>query len=378
MIIHVVSPNESVDSISAMYNVPPSFIINANQLSYPYPLAIGQALLISDTPDASRRPIYAGGFAYPFIPTQTLENTLPFLTDLFIFSYGFTTDGQLIYPEPDDYFMLEAAFRYNVRPVMTLTSIGPDGRFDNSIISVLVNDMSLIETLVNNILLTMANKGFVSLNIDFEYIKAEDRDAFTSFVVYVTNKLNENGFTVSVDLAPKTSSDQVGLLYQGKDYGGLGFAANNVLLMTYEWGYTYGPPMAVAPINKVRQVIEYALTQIPSEKINIGIPNYGYDWPLPYERGVTKARTIGNIEAVNIAIEKGAIIQFDETAMTPYFYYTENFIQHEVWFEDPRSIRAKLELINEYSLRGADCWQIMRFFYAMWLIFDSMFDITTD
>ena len=76
--------------------------------------------------------------------------------------------------------------------------------------------------------------------------------------------------------------------------------------------------MAVAPINKVRQVIEYAVTEIPSAKIDMGIPNYGYDWPLPYEKGVTRARTIGNIEAVNIAVRYGAVIQYDEIAQTPY------------------------------------------------------------
>ena len=56
--------------------------------------------------------------------------------------------------------------------------------------------------------------------------------------------------------------------------------------------------MAVAPIHKVRQVVEYALTKIPAEKINLGIPNYGYDWTLPYERGSSKARTISNTEAI--------------------------------------------------------------------------------
>ena len=50
-------------------------------------------------------------------------------------------------------------------------------------------------------------------------------------------------------------------------------------------GYTYGPPLPVAPLPNVRQVLEYALTEIPKEKIVLGVPNYGYSWPLPYERG---------------------------------------------------------------------------------------------
>lgn len=78
----------------------------------------------------------------------------------------------------------------------------------------------------------------------------------------------------------------------------------------------------MAPINKVRQVIEYALSQIPVAKIDMGIPNYGYDWTLPYEKGVTKAKTIGNVEAIQLAINNGATVQYDDVAQTPFFNYT--------------------------------------------------------
>lgn len=131
--------------------------------------------------------------------------------------------------------------------------------------------------------------------------------------------------------------------------------------------------MAVAPLNMVRRVVEYAVTEIPPEKIKLGIPNYGYDWPLPYERGVTRARTIGNIEAVQIAIEHGVNIQFDEVAQSPFFRYTEEGIEHEVWFEDARSIRAKFGLIQEFGLVGAGYWQLMQLFRANWLLMADTF-----
>lgn len=130
-------------------------------------------------------------------------------------------------------------------------------------------------------------------------------------------------------------------MYEGKDYALLGSAADSVLLMTYEWGYTYGPPMAVAPINKVREVVDYAVTRIAPAKIDLGIPNYGYDWTLPYVRGTSAAKVIGNVEAVQIAVSAGVPIQFDEVAMSPYFRYEKDGLEHEVWFEDVRSIREK-------------------------------------
>ncbi len=131
--------------------------------------------------------------------------------------------------------------------------------------------------------------------------------------------------------------------------------------------------MAVAPVNKVHEVVDYAVTRIDPSKINLGIPNYGYDFTLPYERGVSKARTIGNLEAVQIAIDAGVPILFDETAMSPYFRYEENGIQHEVWFEDVRSLNEKFDLLTEYGLRGIGVWQIMKFFRPAWLLFKNRF-----
>ena len=110
-------------------------------------------------------------------------------------------------------------------------------------------------------------------------------------------------------------------------------------------------------------------------KISMGIPNYGYDWELPYERGITRAKTIGNIEAVRIAINRGAEIKFDEVAMTPYFNYDSNGITHEVWFEDARSIQAKYDLIKELKLRGPGFWQIMQLFRTNWLLLEDNFYI---
>lgn len=148
-----------------------------------------------------------------------------------------------------------------------------------------VQNQEAVNLLIDNLLTVMTEKGYQGVDIDFEYILAEDRDAFTDFVWQVAERMRANGYHTSVALAPKTSADQKGVLYEGKDYRALGAAADHVLLMTYEWGYTYGPPMAVAPLNQVRRVVEYAVTEIPPQKIDLGIPNYGYDWPLPFVRG---------------------------------------------------------------------------------------------
>ncbi|MEY8422548.1 glycosyl hydrolase family 18 protein [Lachnospiraceae bacterium 38-14] len=376
MEIYVVKPGDTVDLIGEMYQAQPQSIIYANQMTPPYPLAVGQALLIPGGEEPYEKiPVRINGYAYPYINSWVLEQTLPYLTELSVFSYGFTPEGELIPPVLSVDFMIEAAYRHGTLPILTLTPFGADGQFNNYLIHSVVQSPEAVDNLILNLKSVAEEKGYAGVDVDFEYILAEDRDAFTDFVAKIAQGLHEIGRQVSVALAPKQSAGQKGLLYEGKDYGGLGAAADYVLLMTYEWGYTYGPPMAVAPIFQVRKVLDYAVTEIPTDKIRLGIPNYGYDWKLPFERGVTKARTIGNVEAVQIAIEKNAEIFFDERAMSPYFHYWENGEEHEVWFEDVRSMQAKFELIKEYGLNGAGYWQIMRLFRANWLLLDWQFDI---
>lgn len=376
MEIYVVNPGDTVDSIAAENNVPVDTIIYNNQLEYPYELAVGQALLLSvqETVQAVKT-VEVNGYAYPFIQRAVLDETIPYLSELSIFSYGFTVEGDLIFPALDDTFMIEAAVAGGAAPILTLTPFGPDGRFSNYLISHVVNNPDAWENLIGQLVQTVQEKGFQGVDIDFEYILAEDAAAFAEFVGNVRLAINEIGYPVSVALAPKTSDNQPGLLYAGKNYALLGEAADKVLLMTYEWGYTYGPPMAVAPINKVREVVEYALTRIPAYKINLGIPNYGYDWTLPFEQGVTAAKTIGNIEAVRIAIKNSAQIQFDTTAMSPYFRYVKDGLEHEVWFEDVRSMEAKFNLVREFDLRGMGYWQIMKLFRANWLLLNDRFSV---
>lgn len=368
MEIYIVQEGDTIEGIAAQTGVSIWQIIDDNQLIYPYALAIGQALYISHNTRNPSKSISVNGYAYPFISRWVLEQTLPYLSELSIFSYGFTTTGELIEPALDDEWMIQEATRFGTASILTLTPFGPDGRFNNHLISVVVNNDNATANLISNLLQTMEEKGYQGVDIDFEYILASDRDAFTAFVWKTAEAMRANGYRLSVALAPKTSATQEGLLYEGKDYKALGEAADHVLLMTYEWGYTFGPPMAVAPINKVRQVVEYAITEIPPAKIDLGIPNYGYNWPLPFVRGSTMATTINNVQAVRIAIQQGAVIQFDELAQSPFFNYMEEGILHEVWFEDVRSLQAKFDLIKEFSLRGCGYWQIMQWFKANWLL----------
>lgn len=239
MQIYVVKSGDSVDSIASEAGIPVSTLLWNNQIAYPYRLAVGQALLLDNERNKKvKSPLHVSGYAYPFINPETLYWTIPYLTDLSVFSYGFTTEGNLIPPMADDSWMVKVAAENGVRPVLTLTPMGEDGKFNNNLVTALVQNYDVQKTLIWELGWTMTQKGYGGVDIDFEYVLADDRVEYAEFVKRVRQVMNLLGYQVSVTLAPKTSGDQRGILYEGIDYRLLGEAANRVLLMTYEWGYT--------------------------------------------------------------------------------------------------------------------------------------------
>ncbi|MDD4688642.1 MAG: glycosyl hydrolase family 18 protein [Eubacteriales bacterium] len=422
MIIHVVKPGETVYEIARRYGVPMQKILDDNGLQKQDPLVVGQSLVIIPdniryivqpgdtlysiakkyrisvqqlaaanpqttnparisvgevisvpTADNITRSIDVNGYAYPNISEATLNLTLPHLTYISIFSYLVNADGSL--SEVADEQVIGTARASRVAPLMVITNIQDGKGFSSDIAHQILTDENVQNTLVADIIKTLENKNYYGLDVDFEYIYPYDRNSYTQFVRRMAETLRPLGYTVSVALAPKISGTQQGLLYEAHDYGAIGRIADRIIIMTYEWGYTYGPPRAVSPVNEVERVLRYAVSVIPSRKILMGMPNYGYDWTLPYVPG-TAARSLSNNAAVRLAAEVGAEIKYDETAKAPYYnYYDSEGKEHIVWFEDARSVKAKLDLVNKYNLGGISVWTITSFFPQLWLVLSSMFGV---
>lgn len=369
---HTVVEGETLLSIANQYDVSVIGLLQNNPfLMGNQSISVGDVLVISYEGEKIGQ-ISVNGYLYPFIEREVLIRTIPYLTYLTIFGYGFTTEGELI--GLDDTEIIQIARDFGVAPIMLLTTLTEQGTFNNELSSAIFQNQEAQNNLINNVLANLKEKNYSGLDIDFEYINPEDKVAYVDFIRNVTTKLNAEGFQVIVALAPKTSGEQVGRLYEAHDYPAIGAVANAVLVMTYEWGNTYSEPMAVAPINKVREVLNYAVSVIPPEKIFMGIPNYGYDWTLPYVKG-TPANSIRIQEAVELAAEVGAEIEFDTIAQTPFFYYNVDGVNHVVWFEDARSIEAKVRLANELGLRGLSYWNIMKYFPQNWLVVNDLFNI---
>ena len=193
MDIYIVQAGDTIDRIASSYGIEVSAIIYANQMIYPYKLAIGQALVIPLGKRKATRISYIKGYAYPFISQEVLEQTLPYLSDLSIFSYGFTTTGELIPPKIEEQWLISKAWQTKTLPIMTLTPLDEKGNFNNYLITSVVNDIEIRTYFIENILYLVKTKGYAGVDVDFEYIRAQDKDAFSEFVKELTIIMNKNG-----------------------------------------------------------------------------------------------------------------------------------------------------------------------------------------
>ena len=400
MYIHVVQKGDVLWKIADRYNVSIQDIVDLNKLSNPNILLPGHALLIptkntytvrrGDTiwkiaqkfgvniqdllaenrninpdliypgnvltiPQRPKPEIDVNAFTY-FLGSEAVpivRGAGPYLTYLSPFAYLINEDGTLvnIADEP----AIAEAYSQGVVPMMAIVNFTVNVEGEN-LANIVLNNPDTINTLQENIINIMREKGYQGLNIDFEYVLPEDREAYNSFLESTVNRLHNEGFFVSTSLAPKISGEQVGLLYEAHDYPAHGRLADFVVLMTYEWGWRGGEPRAISPINEIRRVLDYAVTVIPRDKILMGFQIYARDWRIPFQEG-DEAETISVQDAYNLAYEHMSEIHYDYISQSPYFYYTDaEGNSHVVWFEDARSAQAKFDTVKQYGLRGISYW----------------------
>ncbi|HWR24422.1 MAG TPA: glycosyl hydrolase family 18 protein [Feifaniaceae bacterium] len=369
---YVVQSGDTLYSISREFGITPALILLANpSVTDPQQLPVGITLNIPETPQNAML-ISVNGYAFPTIDMDVLRRTLPYLTYLSIFSYQVLPTGSLTPIEDAD--LIVTAREANVAPLMVITNIGEEGSFSSDLAHTILTDSALQDTLLNNVVNTLKSKNYFGLDVDFEYIYPADGPAYVRFLERAAARIRPLGYIITTALAPKTSAEQQGILYEAHNYPAIGSLMDHIILMTYEWGHTYGPPMAVAPANQVRRVLEYATNVIEPEKILMGMPNYGYDWTLPYVQG-RAARSISFAQAVELAQEHNAQIQFDPQAQAPYFFYEDGGVRHVVWFDNRASLRARYELVAEFNLGGVSFWTINRFSPESYGVLSAMFQI---
>lgn len=379
MQIHVVKPGDSLWKVSRDYGISSQVIVNSNRIPNPDRLVVGQTLVIPITrpylPQKQKLTVETNAYIDPRVTrarsTQAVDSVGEFLTYLAIFTYAINRDGSLTPVEDEP--SLAAASRDRVAPLLVLANY-ERGQFSTELATYILTQEALQDRILDQAIRVMQTKGYMGLDFDFEYLGAQNRDLYVRFLTKAAQRIKPLGYTLSAAVAPKYSETQRGVLYEGHDFEGIGRVVDFMFIMTYEWGWSGGPPQAVSPINLMRRVMNYAVSVVPRQKIMMGIPLYGYDWTLPYVPKGKWARAISPQRGIVLASQYGASIKYDQTAQAPWYRYTdEQRREHEVWFEDARSIQAKFDLVKEFRLRGFYYWALGNEFPQNWLLVQDNF-----
>lgn len=349
--VYIVQPGDSLYAISQMSFIPVETIRTANGLQSDM-LAIGMRLYL---PPRIKYPEEGLSYLLPTTPGQieaTTRTFSPFNAYFGIFEYHITEEGNLS-TLPNDEIAVKASRNQRVAPLATITNLTPGG-FSPELTRQVLNTPEIRNRLINNIYTLIKTKNYAGVNIDFEQVLAGERDLYTGFLRSLSDRLKPEGYITSVALhVKKRDSD-----YPGYDYGGIGAVVDFVFIMAYDWHETHSGPGPVAPIDEIRETLNYALQRMPRNKIILGVPRYGYDWTMD-NGNVISAKAVSVTTATETAMNYEVPIQYSVQYQQPYFsYWDAAGNRHIVWFEDARARAAKFQLVVDYRLRGVGAWQL--------------------
>ena len=217
--------------------------------------------------------------------------------------------------------------------------------------------------LIDNIVKVLTEDDVDGINIDFENMYKEDKDNYSRFIIELTPRLREIGKTVLVDVTEPDGSDNWSLCY---DRNTLGKVADFIVFIAYDQHNASSKVAgSVASYDWIELNIKKFLGQegISSDKLILAIPFYTRLWK---EKNGNLTSSVVNMN--DITIPKGVQKEWIDSAKQYYFEYNENNTTYKMWVEDSKSISNKLDLVNNYKLKGAGFWEKDRETSEVWSV----------
>ncbi len=373
-VTYQVQNGDSIKSIAELYQITPLQLIQNNPflLDRDY-FNIGEELIISYP--KKERPLEINAYVFSYITYDVLIKTLPYLTYLTIADYRLDEQGNILIPE--DTNIIELAKEFGVAPFMMLSTFSEQGKGSFGITHKLLNNVDLQNSLIDNLIYTLREKGLSGINFSFQYVLPEDLQGYVDFIVNAYQKLQSEGYLVYVTLIPDTFMyNQTKRSPSTTYYGQIGQVVDAVVLLNYQFVNAYLSAVEQTTFPFIRNYTEYVLTQVPPEKIFLGYARIAYDWELPYVEGQSRVASLSNYDAIRLASDLGVSLGFDEYHMTPYYYYDRGGIHHYVWFKDARTLNAIIDIIVEYNLKGLSIWNAMDYTTQLWVTINSQYKIS--
>ena len=353
MELYIVRPGDSLSAIAKSCHTSPEALVRRNQLGDPRRLCPGLSLVLEGKAGAAPAVTELCAALSPQAEPELADTLLPNLSWLCIQGSRLTAQGGLNLPEQEQ--LLRLAHRHQAMPLLTVSNLDQGG-FSPALAHTLVSHEEAGRALTDNILKALESQGCRGVDLSFQYLYPFDREAYSAFARRLGEALHAAGYYFFCSLAPKTQATAEAPLCAGQDYAALGAAADRLILLAHGWGGAFTAPQAIAPLDRVTATLDYAAALIPRGKLLLSLSWGGFAWVLPWRQG-DAARPMSAALAVDTAVSAGAEIRYDTAAQAPFFLCPgAGGKRRIIWYEDSRSLLARLELAQGRGLAGVSLW----------------------
>lgn len=205
---------------------------------------------------------------------------------------------------------------------------------------------NMVNTLIND-----AEKyGFDGINLDFENIKSAYAKDYLQFVRELSIACERKGLVLSTDnYKPEAYNRCYNLKEQSRfvDY---------VIVMAYDEHYAGTDAGSVASLPFVKEAVEDTVQLVGKEHVIAGIPFYTRIWTTT--DGNTTSRAVGMQAAVEQLNSDGQVALWNDDCGQYVASYTVGNSTRQIWFEEEKSIEAKMQVIQENNVAGVAGWKL--------------------
>lgn len=287
------------------------------------------------------------------------------LDEIAFFWYSFDNKGKVIPTGKVDLKIKNTAQKNGAKAYALVHNMNLTGQvgFNADLAHSVLSNPSRRSNLVTNLVNLTTKDGWDGISVDIEKTPPGDRNNFSAFVAELGKALRAKDKVLNISIPAKFVDYPSDLWSGAYDYAAIGKSADQIILMTYDehgFGSTQGP---VASAGWVDRVIKFSVGKIPKEKIVMGLPVYSFDW------GTDKPLIpdyLSYTQTLDRAKKNGVEILTDPSAKVPQFIYTAKGIRHEVFFENVKSLRVKMDDALKYKLHGVAIWRLGMEDPAIW------------
>ena len=282
-----------------------------------------------------------------FLEQQTLQQNADVLDEVNFFWYTLGANGAI-----EGGVMAAEAVRVARAAGLRIVPSIVNGGFDAQRVSAVVNDPTRRAQHIADILALVDDNDYDGIDIDYESLNPDDRDAFSLFIEELAAALHAEGKLLSIAVHAKTDDAGAWSGAAAQDWVRLGAAVDEFKIMTYDFHNGASDAGPIAPLDWVDAVLSYAATVAPPEKTWMGVPFYGYDWT-----GST-GQSLNWRQALKLAEQNDATPQRDPSSGEAWFTYSDG--SRTVYFNDGETMMARLDIImrSHPNIAGIAIWPL--------------------